>query len=131
MENDENVLYVGDGDVLGSEAAKYCINYEGHWGYSSTGDFMDDGIYLNTRFTRTLTSSNLPELYQTARVTPLSLTYFLYCLENGKYTVKLHFAEIQFTNDKTYSSLGKRLFDIYIQVLIKILKLSFCWLIRI
>ncbi|XP_027915412.1 probable LRR receptor-like serine/threonine-protein kinase RFK1 isoform X2 [Vigna unguiculata] len=115
MENDENVLYVGDGDVLGSEAAKYCINYEGHWGYSSTGDFMDDGIYLNTRFTRTLTSSNLPELYQTARVTPLSLTYFLYCLENGKYTVKLHFAEIQFTNDKTYSSLGKRLFDIYIQ----------------
>ncbi|XP_022632425.1 probable LRR receptor-like serine/threonine-protein kinase RFK1 isoform X2 [Vigna radiata var. radiata] len=115
MENDENVLYVGDGDVLGSEAAKYYINYKSHWGFSSTGDFMDDGNYLNAHFTRALTSSNLPELYQTARVAPLSLTYFLYCLENGKYTVKLHFAEIQFTNDKTYSSLGKRLFDIYIQ----------------
>ncbi|WVZ23945.1 hypothetical protein V8G54_002489 [Vigna mungo] len=115
MENDENVLYVGDGDVLGSEAAKYYINHKSHWGFSSTGDFMDDGNYLNAHFTRALTSSNLPELYQTARVAPLSLTYFLYCLENGKYTVKLHFAEIQFTNDKTYSSLGKRLFDIYIQ----------------
>jgi len=125
MENDENVLYVGDGDVLGSDAAKYFVNYKNHWGFSSTGDFMDDGNYLNTRYTRTLPSSNLPELYKTARVTPLSLTYFLYCLENGEYTVKLHFAEIQFTNDKTFRSLGKRLFDIYIQVLIKILKLSF------
>ncbi|KAK8472565.1 hypothetical protein PHAVU_002G242600 [Phaseolus vulgaris] len=115
MESGENVLYEGDGDLLGSDAAKYFINYKNHWGFSSTGDFMDDGNYLNARYTRALPSSNLPELYKTARVTPLSLTYFLYCLENGKYTVKLHFAEIQFTNDKTYASLGKRLFDIYVQ----------------
>ncbi|TKY60083.1 LRR receptor serine/threonine-protein kinase RFK1 [Spatholobus suberectus] len=115
MENNENILYVGDGDVLGSSAAKYFIDYENHWGFSSTGDFMDDGDYLNTRYTRSLPSSNLPELYKSARVTPISLTYFHYCLENGKYTVKLHFAEIQFTNDNTYRSLGKRLFDIYVQ----------------
>ncbi|KAI8015335.1 putative LRR receptor-like serine/threonine-protein kinase RFK1 [Camellia lanceoleosa] len=44
-----------------------------------------------------------------------SFTYFRYCLENGNYTVSLHFAEILFTNDNTYSSLGKRIFDIYIQ----------------
>ncbi|KAK7369170.1 hypothetical protein VNO80_11205 [Phaseolus coccineus] len=115
MDSGENVLYVGDGDSLGSDAAKYFINNTNHWGFSSTGDFMDDGNYLNARYTRAWPSSNLPELYKTARVTPLSLTYFLYCLENGKYTVKLHFAEIQFRNDKTYRSLGKRLFDIYIQ----------------
>lgn len=115
MENDENILYVGDGDVLGSSAAKSFIDYENHWGFSSTGDFMDDGNYLNTRYTRSSPSSNLPELYKTARVAPISLSYFQYCLENGKYTVKLHFAEIQFTNDKTYRSLGKRLFDIYVQ----------------
>ncbi|GLT38035.1 hypothetical protein SLA2020_123060 [Shorea laevis] len=30
-------------------------------------------------------------------------------------TVNLHFAEIMFTDDKTYSSLGRRIFDIYIQ----------------
>ncbi|RDX96771.1 putative LRR receptor-like serine/threonine-protein kinase RFK1, partial [Mucuna pruriens] len=115
MENDENILYVGDGNVLGSAAAKYFINYENHWGFSSTGDFMDDGDYLNTRYTRPSPSSNLPELYKTARVTPISLTYFHYCLENGKYTVNLHFAEIQFTNDNTFRSLGKRIFDIYVQ----------------
>ncbi|KAG6634344.1 hypothetical protein CIPAW_12G112100 [Carya illinoinensis] len=35
--------------------------------------------------------------------------------ETGKYTVRLHFAEIVFTDDETYSSLGRRIFDIYIQ----------------
>ncbi|KAJ0734338.1 putative Malectin domain-containing protein [Helianthus annuus] len=56
-----------------------------------------------------------PALYTTARLSPLTLTYFSYCLENGEYSVKLHFAEIQFTNDSTYKSLGRRIFDIYIQ----------------
>ncbi|KAK7247215.1 hypothetical protein RIF29_42092 [Crotalaria pallida] len=114
MENDENILYIGDGGVLGG-AAKYFNDNENHWGLSSTGDFMDDADFQNTRYTKFLPSSNMPELYSTARVAPISLAYFHYCLENGKYTVNLHFAEIQFTNDKTYKSLGKRLFDIYVQ----------------
>ncbi|CAI0475655.1 unnamed protein product [Linum tenue] len=46
-------------------------------------------------------------MYLTARIAPISLTYFHYCLENGNYTVRLHFAEIVFTNDRTYASLGK------------------------
>lgn len=124
MENDENILYIGDADVLGG-AAKYFNDYENQWGFSSTGDFMDDDDFQNTRYTKSLPSSNMTELYATARVSPLSLTYFHYCLENGKYTVNLHFAEIQFTNDKTYKSLGRRLFDIYVQVLIKMRKLCF------
>lgn len=130
MENDENILYIGDGDVLGG-AAKYYNDYKNYWGFSSTGDFMDDGDYQNTRYTRSLSSSRMPELYTTARVSPILLTYFRYCLENGKYTVNLHFAEIQFTNDNTYRSLGRRLFDIYVQVLIKIWKLCFVAQIRI
>ncbi|KAJ0870410.1 putative non-specific serine/threonine protein kinase [Helianthus annuus] len=68
-----------------------------------TGDLVAPG---NTR---------LPALYTTARLSPLTLTYFSYCLENGEYSVKLHFAEIQFTNDSTYKSLGRRIFDIYIE----------------
>jgi hypothetical protein len=56
------------------------------------------------------------ELYMTARVSPISLTYFAFCLENGKYTVDLHFAEIMFINDQTCGSLGRRLFDINLQV---------------
>ncbi|PNY15374.1 putative LRR receptor-like protein kinase [Trifolium pratense] len=34
---------------------------------------------------------------------------------NGSYTVNLHFAEIMFTDDQTFGSLGRRIFDIYLQ----------------
>lgn len=77
---------------------------------------MDDNDFLNTRYIATWSSPNISALYTTARLSPLSLTYYRYCLENGNYTVRLHFAETQFTNDKTYNSLGRRVFDIYIQV---------------
>ncbi|CAL5411483.1 unnamed protein product [Camellia sinensis] len=113
-ENDNMVLYEGDAQVLGG-TAKYFNSINSYWGLSSTGDFMDDNDYQNARFTEVSPSTNISELYSTARISPLSLTYFRYCLENGSYTVSLHFAEILFTNDNTYSSLGKRIFDIYIQ----------------
>ncbi|KAL4627268.1 hypothetical protein ACB092_05G155900 [Castanea dentata] len=113
-ENKTNFVYEGDGDGEGG-AANYYIKGNSYWGFSSTGDFMDDFNSQNTRYTVSPSLSNIPELYTTARRSPISLTYFHYCLENGNYTVSLHFAEIQFTNDKTYNSLGKRIFDIYIQ----------------
>lgn len=78
---------------------------------------MDDNDKQNLRYTVSLPSSNLSVLDGTARTSPISLTYFHYCLENGMYTVKLRFSEIQFTNDKTYNSLGRRVFDIYVQVI--------------
>ncbi|XP_057996777.1 probable LRR receptor-like serine/threonine-protein kinase RFK1 isoform X2 [Hevea brasiliensis] len=112
-ENKTSILYEGDVAVEGG-AAKYYINDQSYWGFSSTGDFMDDNDYQNTRYTVALHSPNISELYSTARKSPISLTYFHYCLQNGKYMVKLHFEEIQFTNDKTYSSLGRRIFDIYV-----------------
>ena len=92
-----------------------------NWAFSSTGNFMDnnrdDDIYIQTN---TSAISNVPaldaHLYTTARVSPLSLNYYGLCLYNGNYTVKLHFTEIVFTNDNTFSSLGKRIFDVYIQV---------------
>jgi hypothetical protein len=57
------------------------------------------------------------ELYTTARGSPISLTYYGFCLVNGNYTINLYFAEIMFTDDQTYGSLGRRVFDIYLQVL--------------
>ncbi|KAK4259527.1 hypothetical protein QN277_005850 [Acacia crassicarpa] len=114
VENKKQFLYVGDGDELGG-TAKFYYDSNNNWGFSSTGDFMDDNDFLNTRYTAFLASSYVPNIYATARISPISLTYFHYCLENGNYTVNLHFAEIQFTNDKTYNSLGKRIFDIYVQ----------------
>ncbi|KAM2043178.1 hypothetical protein ACFX1R_038376 [Malus domestica] len=113
-ENNANVLFEGDGRVEGG-SAKYFRNEKSMWGFSSTGDFMDGFELQNTRYSVSLPSSNLSELYTTARISPLSLTYFHYCLENGIYTITLHFAEIKFTNDKGYTSLGRRIFDIYVQ----------------
>ncbi|KAG6642339.1 hypothetical protein CIPAW_09G135900 [Carya illinoinensis] len=110
-----DIVYQGDANVDGG-AAKFFPSENGHWGLSSTGDFMDDNDFQNTRYVATLTSANIYLLYSEARLSPLSLTYYQYCLQNGSYTVSLHFAEIQFTNEKTYNSLGRRIFDIYIQL---------------
>ncbi|XP_021821991.1 probable leucine-rich repeat receptor-like serine/threonine-protein kinase At3g14840 [Prunus avium] len=48
----------------------------------------------------------------------------LFCLGYGNYTVNLHFAETRFTNGKTYKSLGRRIFDVYIQVAVKAEKIN-------
>ncbi|XP_076930176.1 putative leucine-rich repeat receptor-like serine/threonine-protein kinase At3g14840 [Bidens hawaiensis] len=112
--NGRSVLYEGDANVDGGAARLYEASR--NWGFSSTGDFMDDNIYQNTRYIESLQGdTSLPPLYTTARLSPLTLTYFSYCLENEDYAVNLHFAELQFTNDSTYRSLGRRIFDIYIQ----------------
>lgn len=80
-------------------------------------DDADDYIVQNTsRLSVNASSSLTSGLYRTARVSPSSLTYYGLCLGNGNYTLHLHFAEIIFTDDKTLYSLGKRLFDIYVQV---------------
>ncbi|KAL1829621.1 hypothetical protein ACET3Z_008033 [Daucus carota] len=113
-ENSEKVLYEGDAEAEGGSARYYRSN--NFWGFSSTGDYMDDNNYQNTRYIKSLPSANnSPDLYTAARLSPLSLTYFRYCLQNGSYAVSLHFSEIQFTNDNSYSNLGKRIFNIYIQ----------------
>ncbi|KAE8715028.1 putative LRR receptor-like serine/threonine-protein kinase [Hibiscus syriacus] len=51
----------------------------------------------------------------TAHTSPLSLTYYIRCLGNGNYTVKLHFAEIVIRDDRSFHSLGRWVFDVYIQ----------------
>ncbi|CAH9107437.1 unnamed protein product [Cuscuta europaea] len=91
-----------------------------NWAFSSTGNFMDNDvdadsyIYTNTSPLHNVSGVD-SALYTTARVSPLSLTYYGLCMINGNYTVKLHFAEIIFTNDNSFNSLGKRIFDVYLQ----------------
>ncbi|XP_075669451.1 putative leucine-rich repeat receptor-like serine/threonine-protein kinase At3g14840 isoform X3 [Castanea sativa] len=110
---DGNTMYDDDTDPGG--ASKFFRR--GNWAFSSTGHFMDDSkqqdIYILENSSK-LTMAN-PVLYMTARLSPLSLTYYAFCLGTGTYKINLHFAEIKFTNDNTYSSLGRRVFDIYIQ----------------
>ncbi|TKW06573.1 hypothetical protein SEVIR_7G248700v4 [Setaria viridis] len=96
------------------------------WGVSNVGRFMEAferdyiiqslnasyTVYSSTRLFRNTPDS---ELFQKARMSPSSLRYFGIGLENGNYVVTLQFAEISFEDSRTWKSLGKRVFDIYIQ----------------
>ncbi|KAH9749178.1 putative LRR receptor-like serine/threonine-protein kinase RFK1 [Citrus sinensis] len=106
--------FEGDGQIGGGAATCHSQD-DTNWGFSSSGDFTDDNDEENKRYIATSNSSDLSELYINARIAPLSLTYFGYCLDNRNYMLSLHFAEIQFSNGITFHSLGSRLFDIYIQ----------------
>lgn len=105
--------YEDDSSQIGT--SMYSVSDDKKWAYSSTGDFVgnENADYI----ARNTSKLNLayPELYTEARLSPLSLKYYGLCMENGEYTVKLHFAEIVFTEDRTYSSNGKRVFDVFIQ----------------
>ncbi|KAF3529063.1 hypothetical protein DY000_02043033 [Brassica cretica] len=88
------------------------------WVSSNTGHFMDDARSPE-KVTIWQNSSALkiadPSLYTKARLSAISLTYYALCLGEGNYTVNLHFAEIMFSDDNNYTSLGRRFFDIYVQ----------------
>ncbi|XP_028755405.1 probable LRR receptor-like serine/threonine-protein kinase At1g53430 [Neltuma alba] len=100
---------------LDQEGISYFYLSDDKWAYSSTGLYFGnseaDYIATNT-FSLNITG---PHFYQTARLSPSSLKYYGLCLLNGNYNVKLHFAEIMFSNDQTFSSLGRRIFDVSIQ----------------
>ncbi|KAL7234192.1 hypothetical protein ACSBR1_017730 [Camellia fascicularis] len=67
--------------------------------------------FSSSQFTNTLDS----ELFQTARISAGSLRYYGLGLQNGNYTVNLQFAELTIENPTTWKSLGRRVFDIYIE----------------
>ncbi|XP_062008977.1 probable LRR receptor-like serine/threonine-protein kinase At1g07650 [Rosa rugosa] len=112
------VKYQADTEQKG--ASFYYSSQNQNWAFSSTGNFMDNDvdadIYIKSN-TSALSNVSVidSELYTTARASAISLTYYGLCLLNGNYTIKLHFAEIVFTNDKSFNSLGERMFDVYIQ----------------
>ncbi|XP_030972528.1 probable LRR receptor-like serine/threonine-protein kinase At1g07650 isoform X2 [Quercus lobata] len=106
--------YEGDEDPAGP--AKY-FYVKPNWGFSNTGHFWDIDNTQNDYLANNvsiLTMEN-SQLYTSARLSPLSITYYARCLANGNYTVKLHFAEIVFRSTISSYSLGRRIFDVYIQ----------------
>ncbi|RVW29604.1 putative leucine-rich repeat receptor-like serine/threonine-protein kinase [Vitis vinifera] len=109
-----NIVYEEDKDEGGP--AKFQPKKD-NWGFSSSGHFWDgDKIasdYIATNVS--ILKMNYSELYTTARLSPLSLTYYGRCLADGKYSVKLHFAEIIMRDNESFHSLGRRIFDVYIQ----------------
>ena len=111
----DNSIYEPDDASL--QLASYYVTNSTRWGLSNIGKFVDspNGSYIidtSRRFTNTLDS----ELFQTARMSTSSLRYYGIGLKNGMYNVVLQFAEIFFPDDQTWKSVGKRVFNIYIQV---------------
>ncbi|KAM1001302.1 hypothetical protein ACFX15_007517 [Malus domestica] len=109
-----NTSYDGDTNSAGPSSFYQSTT---NWALSSTGYFTDDDQTTDTLIVNNKTRLYManPQLYMNARLSPISLTYFGFCLGNGNYTVNLHFAEIMFRNGRTHKSLGRRIFDIYIQ----------------
>ncbi|KAG8634598.1 hypothetical protein MANES_17G061300v8 [Manihot esculenta] len=102
--------------TFGGEAQQ--ISLKDNWEVSTTGRFWDMKENKPNMFIAenvSILSMNNSELYTSARLSPLSLTYYARCLANGNYTVKLHFAEIVIRDNRSFQSLGRRIFDVYIQ----------------
>ncbi|KAK7342810.1 hypothetical protein VNO80_25766 [Phaseolus coccineus] len=103
------------GDLHRDGISNFDLRNEGQWAYSSTGVFMGNNhadYIAENAFSLNISG---PEYYQNARLSPMSLYYYGLCMPNGNYKVKLHFAEIMYSDDQTYSSLGRRIFDVSVQ----------------
>ncbi|KAL7243430.1 hypothetical protein ACSBR1_015760 [Camellia fascicularis] len=128
--------YEADNETLGG-SSHFFLSPNKKWGYSSMGSFSESypgwwspSAFLSpspspsqSKYTSYKTCDlNMSDaiLYSTARIAPISLKYYGFCLKNGHYIVKLHFAEIAWNqkrglNRTKLSSTLKRIFNVKIQ----------------
>ncbi|KAL7103908.1 hypothetical protein ACP275_08G210100 [Erythranthe tilingii] len=115
IRSSDQILYEADTEALGP--ANYYVTDSRRWAVSNVGLPVDNSTNTSytssspSQFTNTLDS----ELFLTARISAGSLRYYGFGLENGNYTVKLQFAEAQIQGTNRWRSLGRRVFDIYVQ----------------
>ncbi|KAF5475515.1 hypothetical protein F2P56_007315 [Juglans regia] len=116
MRTADGTVYEAENASLG--AASFYVTSFDKWAVSNVGLFFDrtEPSYVQTTLTL-VTRTNTPELFQRSRISPGSLRYYGLGLENGPYTVSMLFAETVFRDrsSQTWKSLGRRVFDIYIQ----------------
>nr|GMD04434.1 probable LRR receptor-like serine/threonine-protein kinase At1g53430 [Ipomoea batatas] len=105
-----------EGDLNSNGSSTFFLSSSSRWGYSSMGSnlFINDEYIMNNTCTVGVGDE---ALYSTARVSPISLKYYGFCLKDGEYTVKLHFAElVKRNNYKTpYLNKSGRVFNVDIQ----------------
>ena len=111
----DGTIYEPDAANLG--AASYYVTSDTRWGVSNVGNYFlaTDGVnIINSpqKIQNVLDS----RLFETARMSASSVRYYGLGLENGNYTVLLQFAEFAYPDSQTWLSLGRRVFDIYVQV---------------
>ncbi|KAJ8751960.1 hypothetical protein K2173_000706 [Erythroxylum novogranatense] len=106
-------VYEMDNETLG--AATYHVTDTHSWAVSNVGYFTGTNNSQHKISSSSQFTSLDSELFQTARVSASSLRYYGLGLENGNYSVTLQFAETAIPDDNTWKSLGKRVFDVYVQ----------------
>jgi hypothetical protein len=111
-------VYQTDNETLGP--ATYFVTDTNRWAVSNVGKFTgsNDPLVFKLSVSNQFTHTANPELFQTARLSASSLRYYGLGLENGFYNITLQFAETSIldSTSTTWKSLGRRAFDIYIQV---------------
>lgn len=76
-QGNDRATYEADDGLAGAAASFYLSGTSiANWGVSSAGDFMEDNNFLNTRYIASHSSPSLSQPYTTARISPLSLTYY-------------------------------------------------------
>ncbi|KAI5332187.1 hypothetical protein L3X38_022316 [Prunus dulcis] len=117
MRGSDGILYEAEDSALGP--ATFNVTSTQKWAVSNVGLFSDrkNPSFVETTLTQVTGTDVTPELFQTSRLSPGSLRYYGLGLQNGPYTVTLQFAETVYASraTQTWQSLGRRVFDIYIQ----------------
>ncbi|GJU50142.1 probable LRR receptor-like serine/threonine-protein kinase [Tanacetum coccineum] len=84
---------------LTSEQAYFYSSQE-RWAYSTNGVFLG---YEDAPFVASTPNVIGGDIYRTTRFSPTSLRYFGLCMRKGSYKVRLHFAEISYSDDMTFN----------------------------
>lgn len=102
-------------DLQSNGGSTFYLSDNKAWGYSSVGTYLfgDNNQYIVNK-TCNISMADAP-LYTGARVSPISLKYYGFCLRNDEYTVRLHFAEIGWDAETDFSVRRNRVFDVEIQ----------------
>ena len=112
-------LYDADNATVG-----WYVSPKKNWAYSFSGDFLTATVN-SSDYIKGLPykiSDSEGSVYEEARLSPVSLHYYGLGLRKGNYSVTLDFAEIVYS-ETDHNRLRKRVFDVYIQVLVYIVSL--------
>ncbi|KAK2977050.1 hypothetical protein RJ640_011661, partial [Escallonia rubra] len=105
----------GNDYVEDDQKRSYYVSSQNNWAYSCSGIFSSETANSNDSVKNT-TYDFSNDVYVTARLCPVSLKYYGFCLRQGSYTVTLHFAEIVYSEPEDHSILSERSGFIFIIV---------------
>ncbi|CAA0836582.1 Probable LRR receptor-like serine/threonine-protein kinase [Striga hermonthica] len=116
IRSSDQILFESDNETLGP--AMYYVTASRRWAVSNVGlpsGSISPQYQYTSQSQSQFTNTRDSDLFRDARISAGSLRYYGLGLENGNYTVRLHFAEIVISSAWTWRNLGRRVFDIYIQ----------------